>query len=138
MAITANHMTQFLEKARLASQFRLWAVWLLVTLGAVPAAGCGTPVCQADRQLGSCCESDGDCDGELVCLTRFPAGLCTRDCELDHLCPAGSRCIHIVSQSKGDLGRACLKLCGPQFEACRADYRCAGTSEPEVKVCFPE
>ncbi len=134
MAVTANHMTHCSEKARKASHPGLLvAAWL----AAVLVAGCGQGTCHADRQLGSCCDTDSDCDGELTCLTRFPAGLCSRDCEEDHLCPADARCIHIISKSKGDLGHACLRLCGPEYEACRGDYSCAGTSDPEVKICFP-
>jgi len=134
MAITADHMTQLLEKARNACRPRLWAIWLAGLLG---MAGCGHPPCQVDGKLGSCCAADEDCEGELTCLTRLPGGLCSRDCELDHLCPSEARCIHIVSKSKGDLGRACLKLCGSDLPACRPDYGCVKTSEPGVKVCFP-
>ena len=134
MADKAQHMTQSLEKAR-----NVWPTWLLAAwlAAALLAPGCGQGTCQADRQLGSCCDTDADCEGELICLDRFPGGLCSFDCGEDPFCPIGSRCIHIISQSKGDLGRACLKLCGPDYESCRSDYACTNTSEPDVKVCFP-
>jgi hypothetical protein len=113
-------------------------IWLALALMASGLVNCEpTPPCQVDSELGSCCQTEADCNADLACLDQFPGGLCSLNCAEDHLCPAGGRCIHIVSQSRGDLGRACLRLCGDGLPACRPDYSCAQTSDPQVRICFP-
>lgn len=131
-------MTQMVEKASNCSRGR-WnkgiSYALFLALCGLCAA-CASGECQIDSKLGSCCDSQTDCDEGLTCLQNFPGGLCSLDCEQTP-CPEGARCIHIISESKGDLGRACLALCGGDRPACRGDYSCSKTSDPDVKVCFP-
>ncbi len=98
---------------------------------------CSVP-CTPDSELGSCCQSSSDCAHDLVCLEQFPEGLCSRDCALDHLCPEGGTCIHVISQSQGDMARACLKICGDGFDPCREGYSCTKTSDPDINICFPQ
>ncbi len=111
------------------------AVWLAAVW--LATAGCGEQRCVPDGTFGSCCASDVDCPAELECLQQFPGGLCSRDCAADPFCPTAGRCVHIISKSRGDLGHACLLRCGPAYPACRPDYSCTATSDPELKVCFP-
>ncbi|MBW1811566.1 MAG: hypothetical protein JRJ87_25490 [Deltaproteobacteria bacterium] len=108
---------------------------LLAFIG-MPA--CGQPECRdSDGLVGSCCSDEIQCGSELVCFLEFPAGICSRDCEADRICPSGSSCVLIQSKSKGILGRFCLKDCGEDVSSCRDGYGCLQTSVPYIQVCFP-
>jgi hypothetical protein len=119
------------------SRIRSLIAWLAL-IGAGPSVvGCGAPECVPDGSLGSCCRARTDCGGELDCLTQIPGGLCSRDCAADHLCPVGSACVRVVSESQGDLGSACLRTCGAELPGCREGWGCRATSQPGLSVCVP-
>lgn len=60
-----------------------------------------------DETVGGTCQSDADCDDR--CLTNFPGGFCTLDCNSDNDCVDGSFCADVA-------GGVCLIACDNNFE----------------------
>jgi len=73
--------------------------------------------------VGSACTSNTDCPDGGRCVTGYPGGYCTRDCNTQ-ACPSGSKC-YVVDSSTGS--RACIATCsgaGLGQSTCRASYVC--------------
>jgi serine protease len=73
--------------------------------------------------VGSACASDTDCPDGGRCVTGYPGGYCTRDCNTQ-ACPSGSKC-YVVDSSTG--ARACIATCpgvGLGQSTCRSSYVC--------------
>jgi serine protease len=73
--------------------------------------------------VGSACSSDTDCLDGGRCVTSYPGGYCTRDCDTQS-CPSGSKC-YIVDSSTG--AKACIATCtnpGLGQSNCRTSYVC--------------
>jgi serine protease len=73
--------------------------------------------------VGSACTSDADCPDGGRCVTSYPGGYCTRDCNTVG-CPAGSKCYTVDADSGA---KVCIQSCsGPNQgqSNCRASYVC--------------
>jgi len=73
--------------------------------------------------VGSPCTSNADCLDGGRCVTGYPGGYCTRDCN-SKACPSGSKC-YVVDSSTGE--RACIATCpgiGLGQSTCRTNYVC--------------
>ncbi|HVG63974.1 MAG TPA: S8 family serine peptidase [Hyalangium sp.] len=73
--------------------------------------------------VGSACTSNADCPDGGRCVTSYPGGYCTRDCNTV-ACPAGSKCYTVDSNSGA---KVCIQSCsGPNQgqSNCRASYVC--------------
>ncbi len=73
--------------------------------------------------VGSPCTSNTDCVDGGRCVTAYPGGYCTRDCNTQ-ACPSGSKC-YVVDSSTG--ARACIASCaapGTGQSNCRTSYVC--------------
>jgi hypothetical protein len=72
-----------------------------------------------DCGVGASCAVDGDCTGDLACLTAFGGGYCGRaDCTGDADCPDGAVCV-----VHGDGNNYCMKTCATNADCsfCRRD-----------------
>jgi len=73
--------------------------------------------------VGSACTSNSDCPDGGRCVTSYPGGYCTRDCNTV-ACPAGSKCYTVDANSGA---KVCIQSCsGPNQgqSNCRASYVC--------------
>jgi serine protease len=73
--------------------------------------------------VGSPCATNADCPDGGWCITSYPGGYCTRDCNAE-ACPAGSKCYE-VNPDTGD--KVCFQSCsGPDQgqSTCRSSYVC--------------
>ena len=73
--------------------------------------------------VGSACGTDTDCPDGGRCVTAYPGGYCTRDCQ-SQACPSGSKC-YTVDAASGT--KACIATCtGPSQgqSTCRSSYVC--------------
>jgi serine protease len=73
--------------------------------------------------VGSACTTNSDCPDGGRCVTSYPGGYCTRDCNTVS-CPAGSKCYTVDSTSGA---KVCIQSCtGPDQgqSNCRASYVC--------------
>jgi len=112
---------------------RILFLVLLLSWGCGAERECRHP----DGELGSCCNSDADCSGQLQCLQQFPGGMCSLTCEEAGSCPPAAACIRVESQSQGSLGRVCLPRCGDGYPSCPEGLSCTTTSVAGLEVCFP-
>ncbi|MDY7227101.1 S8 family peptidase [Hyalangium rubrum] len=86
--------------------------------------------------VGAACQSNTDCPDGGRCVTSYPGGYCTRDCDTQG-CPAGSKC-YVVGSSSDD--KVCIANCsGPSQgrSTCRADYVCYD-DEAGAGQCLPD
>ncbi|WP_224243083.1 S8 family peptidase [Hyalangium gracile] len=86
--------------------------------------------------VGSACGSNADCPDGGRCVTAYPGGYCTRDCDRQ-ACPAGSKC-YIVDSASG--ARACIASCsgpGGGQSTCRSSYVCYD-DEAGGGQCLPD
>lgn len=95
----------------------------------------------SDLPLGSHCDSDNQCGGELVCQY----GRCRSECNFDHECPDGTFCVAVVdnpdvrvctlpNESGLDPGECpsglepldgvCLNTCSPELDDCGVNRQC--------------
>lgn len=95
-----------------------------------------------DCGVGTGCDGDDDCDGELSCVTNgFPGGYCTlRDCATNDDCPGENVCGMVEGAA------VCLRPCGRDSDCsfCRDGVekgRCAEDVElasgESASVCVP-
>ena len=73
--------------------------------------------------VGSPCTSNADCPDGGRCVTSYPGGYCTRDCN-SQACPAGSKCYVVDSATDA---RVCIQSCSassPGQSNCRSNYVC--------------
>jgi serine protease len=73
--------------------------------------------------VGAPCTSNADCLDGGRCVTGYPGGYCTRDCN-SQACPSGSKC-YVVDSSTGE--RTCIATCtgiGQGQSTCRTNYVC--------------
>jgi serine protease len=73
--------------------------------------------------VGAPCTSNTDCPDGGRCVTSYPGGYCTRDCNTQG-CPSGSKCYEVDSASGA---RVCIASCsGPDLgqSSCRSQYVC--------------
>jgi len=73
--------------------------------------------------VGSPCTLDTDCPDGGRCVTSYPGGYCTRDCNTQS-CPAGSKC-YIVDATTD--ARVCIQSCTGVNQGqsnCRSSYVC--------------
>jgi hypothetical protein len=95
-----------------------------------------------DCGVGAGCGADGDCRGDLKCITSLRGGYCgVRDCKDDAGCPKDSRCVKHT-----DGAAYCLKTCATAADCsfCRASSSAAACSDQATfvagaptKVCIP-
>ena len=65
-------------------------LFLVLMLAACPPV-CGTG--GHSREVGGACQNDRDCVEECSDNPNFGDGMCTRKCDSDRDCPAGSVCV---------------------------------------------
>jgi serine protease len=73
--------------------------------------------------VGSPCTTNTDCPDGGRCVTSYPGGYCTRDCNTES-CPAGSKCYVVDSATDS---RVCIQSCtNPSLgqSNCRSNYVC--------------
>lgn len=73
--------------------------------------------------VGSPCSTNADCPDGGRCVTAYPGGYCTRDCNTQS-CPAGSKCYVVDTATDA---RVCIQSCsGPSTgqSNCRSNYVC--------------
>ncbi|HEX8705460.1 MAG TPA: S8 family peptidase [Myxococcaceae bacterium] len=73
--------------------------------------------------VGAPCTSSADCPDGGRCVTGYPGGYCTRNCETQ-ACPSGSKC-YVVDASTGE--SVCIASCsgaGLGQSTCRTSYVC--------------
>ncbi len=94
----------------------------------LPEEGIGENYPQSGT-VGAACTNDGQCGGDLECLTHLDGGYCSALCDSDSDCPDSSHCEQV-----GDSG-FCYRDCTNNSQ-CRAGYACssADLSEPS---CVP-
>ncbi len=73
--------------------------------------------------VGSSCTTDANCPDGGRCVTSYPGGYCTRDCNTQ-ACPAGSQCYVVDSSTNA---KVCIASCtgpGQGQSNCRTSYVC--------------
>ncbi len=87
-------------------------------------------------QTGEACETDSDCDVDLICEKTFPGGYCTKyDCNhhSSGSCGDEAQCTYF-----SDINRAyCLSKCNSNSD-CRSQYSCQSVENNKYKTCLPE
>jgi hypothetical protein len=119
--------------------FILWTAIVILILGCDLGSPWPDQECtQTDGQLGDCCHSDQDCQDPWICVTEFPGGICSHDCEPNPSCTDISHCVRIKVEGVGHVGALCLLDCLMDDPQCRPGYRCWQVGETSINVCFPE
>lgn len=108
-----------------------------------PAGGTAGSGARPPEQTGAACEADGDCfpdvtegelQGDALCLTRVRDGYCTHTCETDdNCCAVDGECKTDLSQVCSPFESADTKMC---FLSCEdADVDGAGDVADEQEYC---
>ncbi len=98
-------------------------VSVLIGLAALFALGACEKGAEVTTGLGKACDSAAACEGEMICLTDFPEGYCSNDCDSDADCDMGT-CILDT----------CLASCGDDGD-CRDGYSCVHGDQG--RACAP-